>query len=107
MTGITVNSSNVPASVADPVYVIQGGVFKKAKANIGNFPIHQAYAKISGVPAGAKLRFVFSDDNISIGITAIDTKKADDNVYYNLNGQRVTNPQHGVFIHGGRKVIIK
>ena len=107
MTGITVNSSNVPASVADPVYVIQGGVFKKAKANIGNFPIHQAYAKISGVPAGAKLRFVFSDDNISTGITAIDTKKADDNVYYNLNGQRVTNPQHGVFIHGGRKVIIK
>ncbi|PTL27396.1 cell surface protein [Prevotella sp. oral taxon 820] len=107
MHGIVVNPANVPASVADPVYVMQNGIFKKATTSINPFSIHKAYAKIDGVPSGAKLMFVFSDDNISTGITAIDTKKADDNVYYNLNGQRVTNPQHGVFIHGGRKVIIK
>ncbi|MBQ8047355.1 MAG: DUF5005 domain-containing protein [Prevotella sp.] len=45
--------------------------------------------------------------------TAISSLKADnplkhsvDNSYYNLQGQRVTNPHNGIFIHKGRKVIV-
>ncbi len=34
-----------------------------------------------------------------------DDKKAD--VYYNLNGVRVENPQKGIFIRNGKKVVIK
>ena len=107
MHGITVNSAHVTATASDPIYVMQGGVFKKAKADINNFPIHKAYAKIPGVPASAKLQFLVSDDSIATGITEIDAAKIGDDVYYNVNGQRVTNPRHGIFIQGGRKIIIK
>lgn len=107
MTGVIVNSKSVSASAADPVYLIQGGIFRKAVSTINPFPIHKAYAKIEGVPAGAKLTLVFAGDDGTTGITMVDATKTGDDSYYNLNGQRVINPQHGVFIRRGRKVIIK
>ena len=107
MKGITVNSASVSASATDPIYVMQGGIFKKVTSTIEVFPIHKAYAKIDGVPAGANLSFDFSDDDETTGITTTEAENTTDDVYYNLNGQRVTNPQNGVFIHRGRKVIIK
>ena len=62
-----------------------------------------------GVAAG--VMFSFTDDNSSTtGIDTIDTSSyatGSDNAYYNLNGQRIEKPQHGVYIHGGKKVIIK
>ena len=76
-------------------------------STINPFPIHKAYAKIEGVPAGAKLTLVFAGDDGTTGIRMVDSTKTDDDSYYNLNGQRVINPQHGVFIRRGRKVIIK
>jgi len=107
MKGITVNSASVPASPTDPIYVMQGGIFKKVTSTIEVFPIHKAYAKIDGVSAGANLSFDFSDDDETTGITTTEAENTVDDVYYNLNGQRVLNPQHGVFIHRGHKVIIK
>ena len=107
MTGVIVNSKSVSASTANPVYLIQGGIFRKAVSTINPFPIHKAYAKIAGVPAGAKLTLVFAGDDGTTGITTVDAIKTGDDSYYNLNGQRVINPQHGVFIRRGRKVIIK
>ena len=45
---------------------------------------------------------------ISIDPTATaNPAEATDNTYYNLNGQRVTTPTKGIYIHNGRKVIIK
>ena len=109
MHGITVNPRNVSAAATDEViYVMQGGIFKKAMSNSISLPIHKAYAKIEGVPAGSKVEFSFSDDNTTNAIVTIDAEEKNaDNAYYNLNGQRVTNPQRGIFIKGGRKVIIK
>ena len=37
----------------------------------------------------------------------IDKSDAADNAIYNLNGQRITNPQKGIFIQNGKKVVIK
>jgi putative cell surface protein len=109
MHGITVNPRNVSVAATDEViYVMQGGIFKKAMSNSVSLPIHKAYAKIEGMPAGSKVEFSFSDDNTTNAIVTIDAEEKNaDNAYYNLNGQRVTNPQRGVFIKGGRKVIIK
>ena len=107
MHGITVNSKSVSASAADPIYVIQGGIFRKVTNTIEVFTIHKAYAKIPGVPANAPVTFSFSDDDTTTGVMTIDAEKPIDNTYYNLNGQRVTNPQRGIYIQGGRKVIIK
>ena len=107
MHGITINPRTVQASATDPIYVIQGGIFRKVANSIEVFTVHKAYAKILGVPANAKVTFSFSDDDTTTGILTIDTEKAVDNTYYDLNGQRVTNPQRGIYIQGGRKVIIK
>lgn len=107
MTGITINPQKVMASATNPVYVMQGGVFKIAKNDIPDFKIHKAYAKIGNIPSGAKLLFSFFDKGSTTEIKSINTVKKIDNLYYNLSGQRVTSPQHGLFIQGGRKVIIK
>ena len=45
------------------------------------------------------------------GITSVKTNATadvrNDNVWYNLQGQRVSHPQHGIFIHNGKKVAVK
>lgn len=109
MHGVTVNPRNAGAATVDEViYVMQGGIFKKAMASTVSLPVHKAYAKIEGMPAGSKVEFSFSDDNTTNAIVTIDAEEKNaDNAYYNLNGQRVTSPQRGIFIKGGRKVIIK
>ena len=109
MHGVTVNPRNVGGLTIDEViYVMQKGIFRKAMASAVSIPVHKAYAKIEGMPAGSKVEFSFSDDNTTNAIVTIDAEEKNaDNAYYNLNGQRVTNPQRGVFIKGGRKVIIK
>lgn len=111
MIGVTVKNKQITTG-SDPLYVVSAneGIFKKAPATL-NMPVHKAYAKIAGVPAGAKVMFAFDDDNTEItGIENINSSDAtaDDNgAYYNLNGQRVGKPQHGVYIHNGKKIIIK
>lgn len=49
--------------------------------------------------------------DISGGVTGIEnvkgTVKAEDDVIYNLNGVRVTNPSKGVYVKNGKKLIIK
>ena len=41
------------------------------------------------------------------GIETISTNGNGDNTYYNLMGQPVTNPTPGIYIRGGKKVIVK
>ena len=112
MKAVTVNEQTVTKG-SNPFYVVSAnkGVFMKAPSPTFEMPIHKAYAEITGVPAGAKVMFSFTDDNSSTtGIDTIDTSSSatdSDNAYYNLNGQRIEKPQHGVYIHGGKKVIIK
>ena len=97
---------------SDPLYVVSSneGIFKKTSATF-EMPVHKAYAKITGVPAGAKVIFSLMDDDSTItGIDTVDaasTVDTDNGAYYNLNGQRIEKPQHGVYIHNGKKIIIK
>ena len=112
MKGVTVNEKQVTKGT-EPLYVVSAkkGIFMKAPSSTFKMPIHKAYAEITGVPAGAKVMFSLTDDNSpTTGIDTIDTSSSatgSDNAYYNLNGQRIEKPQHGVYIHGGKKVIIK
>ena len=42
------------------------------------------------------------------GIESVENTESDDNApYYNLSGVRVSKPTKGVYIHNGKKVIIK
>lgn len=109
MNECTVNYKEVFASEDDPIYVMQGGVFRKATAPITKFPVHKAYMKPGTIGAGAKIMFVFDDEETVTSldeIIASDVRK-DSNDYYNLNGQRVENPQQGIYIKNGKKIVIK
>ena len=110
MKGVTIKPVNVEATATSPVYVMQGGIFRKATATIpaNKFPIHRAYLKLENVPSGAKVIFHFDDDTTTgIEDITIDGENKGNDSFYNLNGQRVSNPQRGIYIHNGKKVIIK
>ena len=114
MTGVTVKKAVVNSTTADPLYAMSKseGLFKLIKPGTSfNFPVHKAYAKPQDNFSGAaKVQPVFDeeDNNDVTGIENIEnTTTTDNNVYYNLQGQRVENPQHGVFILNGKKVILK
>lgn len=53
----------------------------------------------------AAIRFIAS--SVPTGISTVQNGVAVSDVYYNLQGVRVANPQKGVFIHNGKKVVIK
>ncbi|WP_257899966.1 leucine-rich repeat domain-containing protein [Prevotella denticola] len=108
MKGVTVNDAAVNASPGSPVYVMQDGMFRKAETPVNGFTVHKAYAKLGSLPAGAKVTFVF-DDGEATGIENVDAAEDSEkqDVWYNLNGQRVSRPEHGVYIRNGKKVIIK
>ena len=42
-----------------------------------------------------------------VGIEGIEANKEEDDVYYNLEGIRVENPSEGIYIHNGKKVLIR
>ena len=50
-------------------------------------------------------------DYIDNGISSVDDVKVttlpSDDSYYNLQGQRVSEPQAGIYIHNGKKVVVK
>ena len=66
----------------------------------------------SDVVATAPVDLIWGDDggalSQSTGIaTAPDACGSSDNRVYNLQGQRVVNPRRGVYIRGGKKILIK
>ena len=114
MTGVTVKKTVINSTTADPLYAMSKseGLLKLIKPGTSfNFPVHKAYARPIDIFSGAaKVQPVFDeeDNNNVTGIENIEnTTTTDKNVYYNLQGQRVENPQHGVFILNGKKVILK
>ena len=57
-------------------------------------------------PSGAPC-FVFNFDGSATGIEAVEAAKSFDGAFYNLAGQRVSQPTRGLYIVNGKKVVIK
>ena len=95
-------------------YILYTGGAKPGfyRANNSVVAAGKAYLDLTGLPVPATARefFTFFDDETT-GINAIDVENANaevkNNVYYNLNGQRVANPSKGLYIVNGKKVIMK
>lgn len=104
MKGVTVNNETISGY---DKWVIQNGQFRALNGKTTTMPVHKAYLQLEGAPAGAKLSFLF-DDGSTTSIENIDSVAGGaDAVYYNLSGMRVKNPQKGVYICNGKKVVIK
>ena len=90
-------------------YILSNGTngvgFYKAKAAGANLAAHRAYLSTAAT-AGAReyLEFAFGE---TTDITKIENTKQGVEGYYNLNGQRVAQPQKGLYIVNGKKVVIK
>ena len=73
-------------------------------------PAHKAYLEttIDITPKTGSIKLVFTDDT-STGINEIETEvqESGDNSYYNLQGMRVEHPTKGIYIHKGKKIIIR
>lgn len=65
----------------------------------------KGYLNISG-GASAKVTFVAFEETVPTGISSVSADSAD-GVYYNLQGVRVLNPQKGIYIKDGKKIVIK
>ena len=88
--------------------------FSKLSESTGaNVGVGKAYLRVSHgtFSSSAPSLSIFFDDAAG-GTTAIDAVKSaepavTDGAYYNLAGQRVTNPTKGLYIVNGRKVVVK
>ena len=114
MEGVTVKDTKKQSSTSDPIFAMTtAGIFKPLKIGADRtIPVHKAVARPKvTLSASAKVIFVFDDGEDHNIVNAIETVEnnnvVDNNAYYNLQGQRVENPQHGVFIHNGKKVVLK
>lgn len=65
-------------------------------------PAGKAYLKVSGETA-AKF---FGLDGEATGINSVKTTKAD-GAYYTLEGVKTTKPVKGLYIHNGKKIVVK
>ena len=114
---VTVNAKDITATEDGNTnfYVSKGKAFRVSQAqqfkNEGKLTIglHKAYININ-VPGGAKLTLLF-DENETTGIEDINVdgnNTPDTNEpYYDLSGRRISKPTKGVYIHNGKKVIVK
>lgn len=89
-------------------YFLHDGEFVKSKNNGWVLP-GKSYLYIGGGRnnvSASPLRFYVGNTSTAIdGITNNPVVK--DDAYYNLQGVKVQRPQHGVFIHNGKKVVLK
>ena len=71
-------------------------------ANGVNIPAGKAYLEVPGKTA-AKF---FGLDGEATGINSVKTAKAD-GAYYTLEGVKTTKPVKGLYIHNGKKIVVK
>ena len=92
----------------DNDYFLHNGEFVKSTNNGWALP-GKSYLYISGGrsnASGSPLRVYV--DNTATAINGITNNPVvKDDAYYNLQGVKVQRPQHGVFIHNGKKVVLK
>lgn len=92
----------------DNDYFLSNGKFVKSKNNGWALP-GKSYLYIDGGRnnvSASQLRVYVDNTATAIdGITNNPVVK--DDAYYNLQGVKVQRPQHGVFIHNGKKVVLK
>ena len=102
----TNDKTNYRVLYADATHPI--GFYKYSGTNMSS---NKAWLDISKFSSGAKTsRTIYLDfDDETTGINDINAEgqQQQEDVIYDLMGRRVTNPQHGIYIRNGKKVIYK
>ena len=81
--------------------------FRKAGGAVKTIPANRAYLPYTASNSIQELSISFEEEEVT-GISDIaDHTNSGETKIYNLAGQRVTNPQHGIYIVNGKKVYIR
>lgn len=94
----------------DNIYVLKNNKLYKRGTQDWKIAAGRAYIDLSPItaPSSAPTKGVIKIGVSGDGTTGIGAVTAEhDNVYYNLQGQRVAAPSRGIYIVNGKKVIIK
>ena len=85
-------------------YVLKNGVFIRTTATkVSKFGCYLEFAASTSAP-----RFSIVIDNNVTAIKTLGVATLDEGAWYNLNGVRMAQPtQKGIYIHQGKKVVIK
>ena len=111
-----VESVHVNATNGDYTnFMMQGGRFVKIREEDESvmMPAHRAYLPLlTSETAGAKAIGILWEDDTVTGISELPTDSGNasrngNGAIYNLQGQKVDNPRHGIFIVNGKKVVIQ
>ena len=103
LKGSTMSDGNL-ADKPTYCYVLSGDTFKKFTG--GTLTANKAYFEATGDLGGHALTMTF-DDGETTAIKAIEAKKVENGVFYNLAGQQVAQPTKGLYIVNGKKVVLK
>lgn len=78
-------------------------------ADVAGLPIVASVFALYGIDEAVLIPIVVPGDTYSIttGIEGAKKMIAKDGLFYNMNGLRVDNPQKGIFIQNGKKVVVK
>jgi hypothetical protein len=93
------------AEKPDYCYVLSGDTFKKFTGT--TLTANKAYFEATSDLSGAHAFTMTFDDGETTAIKAVEAKKVENGVFYNLAGQQVAQPSKGLYIVNGRKVIVK
>ena len=112
--GVTEETSvaSLKAQHGTDIYVLSRGTdsfinFRKAGGSVKTIPANRAYLPYSSASGAKELSIVFDEEGSeATGIDNVATEKAERTGVFNLSGQRVAKPQHGIYIVNGKKVFI-
>lgn len=104
-SGSTCRANHAYLSLPTDVLAWNGQTFGQVMDEFEANGVHQA-----SLTKG--MRIVFSDgsdweDNTTTAISVVQQAKPTDNAYYTLQGVRVAAPAKGIYIHNGKKIIIR
>ena len=87
-------------------FVLSNGTFKEVNSSGNTIPAGKAYLQLP-TPSSSARDISFSFDDEPTGINKVQGVEQKDDSYYNLQGQRVSQPMKGLYIINGKKVVVK
>ena len=108
LVGVTANTEIGAATGNKTNFVLQkqGSVVAFYKVGTNGFTVRANSAYLS-VNLNGLSKNMFSLDDETTGIEAIDNSQLTTDKYFDLQGRRVIAPTKGIYIRNGRKVVIK
>ena len=86
-------------------YILKDGLFCKV-TTASELAAGKCYLHLEAAPAAKELTIDFEDGDVT-AIKAVEAKKVENGVFYNLAGQQVAQPTKGLYIVNGKKVVLK